>query len=462
MSKGGRGDFWKAFGARQADSSGCGYAALCPLRLDFGGEMKKVLIQEVRAREIINGRGIPAVEAEIFTSTGGRYIASSPSGVSTSSHEAIEIRDGGKRMMGKGVQRAVGNILKIIGPAIAGMDITDQGAIDRRILEIDGTPNKSKLGGNAVTAVSLVVARAGAASAGLPLYRYIGGSKACSLPVVCPNMISGSKTAGNEIDFEDHLIVPFGFPNVREAIFAGVEVFHALHQMLEDAFGLIPQITALAPPLKTTEEALQFISRAIAQCGYEEKIGIGIDAAANHFYDEASDRYKLRKGTMTRDDLIAYYATLAQSYPIFFLEDGLQEDDFEGFGELTRRLDCLVVGDDLFATNKDRLILGAEKYSLNGALFKLNQAGTVSEFLEAAEIAKRHHYTIVGSVRSGETEDAGQADLAVVIGANYFKLGAPVRGEMITKYNQFLRIEEDLGDAATFQGKKDRGIRRKG
>ena len=420
--------------------------------------MKKAMIQEVRAREIINGRGIPAVEAEVFASTGGRYIASSPSGVSTSSHEAVEIRDGGKWMMGRGVQKAVGNILRVIGPGIAGMDVNDQRGIDRRLLELDGTPNKSKLGGNALTAVSLAAARAGAASAGLTLYRYLGGAEARSLPVVCLNMISGSKTAGNEIDFEDYLIVPFGFPNFREAIFAGTEVFHALHRSLEDAFGLIPQITALAPPLKTTEEALQFISRAIAQCGYEGKIGIGIDAAANNFYDESGDRYRLRRGTMTRGDLITYYASLAKSYPIIFLEDGLQENDFEGFAELTRRVDCLVVGDDLFATNKDRLILGAEKYSLNGALFKLNQAGTVSEFLEAAEVAKRHHYTIVGSVRSGETEDAGQADLAVAIGADYFKLGAPVRGEMITKYNQFLRIEEELGEAVKFHG-KNRTIR---
>jgi enolase len=424
--------------------------------------MKKTVIQKVGAREIINGRGIPAVEAEVFTSDGGRYIASSPSGVSTSSHEAIEIRDGGKRMMGKGVQRAVDNVLKVIGPAIAGMDITNQGAIDRRILEIDGTPNKSKLGGNAVTAVSLAAARAGAASAGLPLYRYLGGARSCALPIVFPNMISGSKTAGNEIDFEDYILAPFGFSNLREAIFASVEVFHALHRMLEDTFGLIPQITALAPPLKTMEEAFQFITRAIAHCGYEEKMGIGIDAAANNFYDESSGRYRLRRGTMARSDLIAYYVSLTKSYPIFFLEDGLQEDDFEGFGELTRRLDCLVIGDDLFATNKNRLIQGAEKYSLNGALFKLNQVGTVSEFLEAAEVAKRYHYTIVGSARSGETEDAGQADLAVAIGADYFKLGAPVRGEMITKYNRFLRIEEELGDAAKFDGNKIMWKRRRG
>jgi enolase len=364
-------------------------------------------------------------------------------------------------MMGKGVQKAVGNILQVIGPGIAGMDVTDQRGIDSRLLELDGTPNKSKLGGNALTAVSLAVARAGAASLGLPLYRYLGGAGACFLPVVCANMISGSKTAGNELDFEDYLLVPFGFAHLREAIFAGVEVFHALHQMLEDAFGLIPQITALAPPLKTTQEALQFITRAIAQCGYEGKMGIGIDAAASHFYDETRDRYQLGQGTMTRDDLISYYASLAKAYPIIFLEDGLHENDFAGFQELTRQLDCFVVGDDLFATNKNRLTQGAKKFSLKAALFKLNQAGTVSEFLEAAEIARRYHYTIVGSVRSGETEDAGQADLAVAIGANYFKLGAPVRGEMVPKYNQFLRIEEELGDSATFQGNKDRGKRRK-
>jgi enolase len=413
--------------------------------------MKKVLIQEVRAREILNGRGIPSVEAEILTSDGGRYIASSPSGVSTSSHEAVEIRDGGKRMMGKGVQKAVGNILQVIGPGIAGMDVTDQRGIDARLLELDGMPNKSKLGGNAVTAVSVAVARAGAGSLGLPLYRYLGGTRAYFLPVVCPNVISGSKTAGNELDFEDYLLVPFGFSHFRESIFAGVEVFHALHQMLEGAFGLIPQITALAPPLKTTEEALQFITRAIAQCGFEGKMGIGIDAAANHFYDETRDRYQLRRGAMTRDDLIAYYASLAKAYPIIFLEDGLHENDFAGFQELTRQLHCFVLGDDLFATNKNRLIQGAEKYSLNAALFKLNQAGTVSEFLEAAEIAGRYRYTIIGSVRSGETEDTAQADLAVAICAHYFKLGAPIRGEMVAKYNQFLRIEEELGDSAKFE-----------
>jgi enolase len=276
----------------------------------------------------------------------------------------------------------------------------------------------------------------------------LGGNKTFFLPILCPNTLSGSKTAGNELDFEDYIIVPFGFSTLREALFAGVEVFHTLHHTLREKFGLIPQITALAPPLKTTEEALDFITQAIAQCGHEGKIGIGIDVAADHFYDQVRDLYLLRQGPMTRDELIAYYVNLEKSYPIFFLEDGLHENDFAGFQMLTRRVKCLVIGDDLFATNKNRLIEGARNYSLKGALFKLNQAGTVSEYLEAALAAKECGYTIVASVRSGETEDPGQADLAVAIGADFMKLGAPLRGEMAAKYNQLLRIEEELGPEA--------------
>jgi enolase len=415
--------------------------------------MEKITIRELKAREIINGRGIPAVEAEVHTSAGGKYLASSPSGVSTSSHEAIEIRDGGRRLMGKGVRKAVENIFQIIAPGIRGMEITDQRKIDQRLIELDGTPQKSRLGGNAITAVSLAVARAGAGTSGISLYRYLGGGKEFFLPVLCPNTLSGSKTAGNELDFEDYLIVPFGFASLREAVFAGVEVFHALHQALKDKFGLIPQITALAPPLKTTEEALSFINHAIRQCGFEGKIGIGIDVAAENFYDRARDVYRLRQGAMTRDELISYYISLEKAYPICFLEDGLHENDFAGFKILTDRVRCLVIGDDLFATNKKRILEGARSYSLKGVLFKLNQAGTVSEYLEAAAAAKECGYTIVASVRSGETEDPGQADLAVAIGADFMKLGAPLRGEMAAKYNQLLRIEEGLGPVARFSDK---------
>ncbi len=420
--------------------------------------MKRFTIREVRAREIINGRGIPAVEAEVITSEGNRYFASAPSGVSTSSHEAIEIRDGGKRLMGKGVQQAVGNILRVLAPGILGMDVTDQREIDRRLCQLDGTPQKAILGGNAITAVSLAAARAGAGTKGQPLYRHLGGKKIFAMPVVCTNTLSGSKTAGNELDFEDYLIVPFGFPRFQEAVFAGVEVFHALHQNLKGKFGLIPQITALAPPLKTTEEALSLITQAIQQCGFEGRIGIGIDVAGDNFYDPSRTVYELRRGTMSREDLISYYVSLEKDYPVFFLEDGLHENDFEGFQILTQRLKCLVIGDDLFATNKYRLIEGAKRYSLKGALFKLNQAGTVSEYLEAAEAAKEWGYTIMASVRSGETEDAGQADLAVAIGADFMKLGAPLRGEMAAKYNQLLRIEEELGIEALFGSKKTRAL----
>ncbi|MCX5906866.1 MAG: enolase, partial [Deltaproteobacteria bacterium] len=414
--------------------------------------MSTIFIKKLQAREIINGRGIPAVEAELLTNDGRRFTASAPSGVSASSHEAIEIRDGGRRIMGKGVLKAVNNIVTVIGPGLKGMEVLDQKGIDRRLLEMDGTPQKSRLGGNAITAVSLVVAKAGAAASGLPVYRYLAGAGACSLPIVCPNMISGSRTAGNELDFEDYILVPHGFGSLRESLFAAVEVFHTLHRNLQDRFGLIPQITALAPPLKTTEEALDAICQAVGQAGYDGKVGIGIDVAANNFYDEAKDVYHLRRGKMSRQDLIAHYLELTQAYPIRFLEDGLHEDDFEGFAQMTQALPCMVLGDDLFATNQERLAYGGKNFSLNAALFKVNQAGTVSEFLEAAVIARRYNYKIIGSVRSGETEDPVQADLGVAIGADYFKVGAPIRGEMTVKYNQFLRIEEELNKAKPISG----------
>jgi enolase len=415
--------------------------------------MARVIIQQIKAREIINGRGIPAVEVEVITNNGLRGIASSPSGVSTSEHEAVEIRDGGTRYLGKGVMKAVRNIQQHITPYLVGMDVTNQYEVDQKMVELDGTPNKSKLGGNAITAVSLAVAKAGALSLGLPLYKYLGGIKAYTLPILCPNMLSGSKTAGNDLDFEDYLIVPFGFSRSREAIRASVEVFHILHQMLRDRFGLIPQITALAPPLKSTEEALNMIQKAIKNAGYKGKIGFGIDVASGLLYDKKKKKYKLKRGEFTTKDLIAYYVELVREYPIIFLEDGLHENDFEGFSELTEKLNCIVIGDDLFATNEKRLIKGAAVHAANAILFKVNQAGTLTEALRTVEVAQRFNYTIVSSVRSGETDDSAQADLSVAVGAKLMKVGAPIRGEMVTKYNRLLKIEEELGEYAYFQGR---------
>jgi enolase len=411
-------------------------------------------IKSVTAREIINGRGIPAIEAEVLTDSGFKGTAAAPSGVSVSSHEAVDLRDGGKRLMGKGVLKAVENIQKKIAPRLTGSDVTNQRRIDQIMQKLDGTPNKSNLGGNALTAVSLAVARAASAALGLELYHYLGGARASRLPMICANMLSGSQTAGNELDFEDYLIIPYGFKTVREAIEAAVEVFHSLHQLLKDRFGLIPQITALAPPLRSTEEALDMMMHAIGVAGYDGKIGVGIDAAAAQLFHRDEGIYRLKAGAFSTGDLIDYYKELARKYPIIFLEDGLEENDFEGFADLTRQLDCLVVGDDLFATSSDRLMEGARQGSANAVLLKINQAGTVSEALITADTAHTNHYSIVASCRSGETADTAVADLAVAVGAKLIKIGAPIRGEMVVKYNRLLKIEEELGEYADYRGEE--------
>jgi enolase len=410
-------------------------------------------IKGLTAREIFNGRGIPAAEAEVLTDGGHRGVAAAPSGISVSSHEALDLRDGGKRLMGKGVLKAVANIEEKIAPRILGMNVTDQRRIDQTMIDLDGTSCKSNLGGNALTAVSLAVARAASSVLGVELYQYLGGLKPTGLPVICPNMISGSPTAGNELDFEDYLLVPHGFNTMRDAIVAAVEVFHCLHRTLQDRYGLIPQITALAPPLKSTQDALDILMHAIHTAGYEGKIGLGIDAAADQLFDREKGVYRLKEGLFPRSDLISHYTDLTRKYPIIFLEDGLEENDFEGFAEMTRKLDCLVVGDDLFATSSDRLLQGARQGAANAVLFKINQAGTVTEALKTAQTANALHYTIMASCRSGETADTAVSDLAVAVGARLMKIGAPIRGEMVTKYNRLLRIEEELGEFAEYGGR---------
>jgi enolase len=416
--------------------------------------MGEATIASVSAREILNGRGIPAVEVEVVTSAGLRASASSPSGVSTSAHEAIEVRDGGDRYRGRGVLRAVENVERAIGPRLQGMVVADQWAVDQAMIELDGTPLKSRLGGNAITAVSLAVAKAGAASAGLEVFRYLGGARAGALPVMCPNLLSGSPTAGNALDFEDYLIVPFGFSSVAESLRAGTEVFYALHERLRSRFGLIPQITALAPPLETSEEALDCLVQAIGEAGYAGRIGLGIDAAAGQLYDESTGRYALRRGNLTASELIEHYAELCRRYPILFIEDGLQENDFGGFAEMRRRLTCLVVGDDLFASSAARLARAAQEQAANAILLKVNQVGTVSEALVTANAAQALKYDVVASVRSGETDDAVQVDLAVAGQALLMKVGAPIRGEMVTKYNRLMAIERRLGGQARFRGRE--------
>ena len=411
-----------------------------------------VTIIGLRGREIINGRGIPAVEVDLFTSNGARFTASAPSGVSVSSHEAVEIRDGGRRLMGKGVLQAARNINEKIAPALFGKAVTDQAGLDRLLVELDGTPQKTALGGNALTAVSLAIVKAGAAVSGLEPYAYLGGPGRVRVPMLCPNMLSGSKTAGNSLDFEDYLLAPFGFSTLSDAITASVETFHILHKNLQHQYGLIPQITALAPPCKTSREAMDFIVEAIAEAGYEGKIGLGVDVAADNFYDRQTGLYVLQTGPVDRDGLIAHYRELTDAYPVLFWEDGLAEDDFEGFAAMTRAVPSVIVGDDLFATNPERLAKGAAMNAANAMLLKVNQAGTVSEALIAGKAAAGAGYAIVASVRSGETDDSIQADVAVAAGALMMKAGAPLRGEMVGKYNRLTWIERELGEKAVFAG----------
>jgi len=418
--------------------------------------MSDPAIVAVHAAEILNGRGVPAVEAEVITSHGVRASASAPSGTSTSSHEVVELRDGGARYAGKGVLRAVENVERLIGPRLRGMPVTDQRAVDSALIELDATSQKSKLGGNATTAVSLAVAKAGAATLGLEVYRYLGGVRAASLPVMCPNMLSGSPTAGNQLDFEDYLLVPFGFPSVAESLRAGVEIFHVLHEALKSRFGLIPQITALAPPVETSDEALEMIVQAIDRAGYAGRVGLGIDAAIGQLFDPATGKYNLRRGSLTTDELIGHYDDLCRRYPILFIEDGLQETDLSGFAAMRRRLPCLVVGDDLFASSAVRLAEAARIESANAILLKVNQVGTVSEALTTATAAHALKYEVVASVRSGETDDSVQVDLAVACHAKLMKIGCPLRGEMVPKYNRLMRIERDLGTSADFRGREFR------
>jgi len=416
--------------------------------------MEKIKIESINAREIISGRGIPTVEVEIITNNGIKGIASSPSGASTSSYEAVEIRDGNKRFMGKGVLKAVRNIEELIAPEIIGKNIIDQYEIDQILIQLDGTKNKSKIGGNATTAVSAAISKAAAEALKIPLYKYLGGINSCNLPILCPNVLSGSKYAGNNLDFEDYLIVPFGFYKMKDAIRASIEVFYTLFEILKNKFGKFQFITAPAPHFKTTKEALDVIQIAIKQAGYEGKFGLGIDVAATLVYCKEEDIYNFKMGKMTKEDLLLFYKQMSKNYPIFFIEDAFNENDFEGFAELTKEVNCFVVGDDIFATNLERLIKGIKYCAGNAVLLKVNQAGTISETLRFAETAKNHNYTIISSPRSGETNDSFQADLAVAVGAKFMKIGAPMRGEQIEKYNRFLKIEDELADASIYWGKE--------
>jgi enolase len=413
-------------------------------------------ISEIRAREVLDSRGNPTVEAEVLLAGGGFGRAAVPSGASTGALEANELRDGGDRYGGKGVQRAVGHVVDTIAPALAGRDATRQEQIDRIMLDLDGTPNKERLGANAILAVSLAVARAAASAVGVPLYRYLGGTAARTLPVPCLNVLNGGAHAANSVDIQEFMIVPAGFPSFGEALRAGVEVYHALKKVLAGR-GLTTNVGdegGFAPQLPADRAALELLSEAVEASGYTlgDQIAFALDVAATELH--RAGLYELDGRQLTTAQMVDYLAALADDFPLVSVEDGLGETDWDGWEQLTARLGgrLQIVGDDLFVTNEELVAKGIRHGVANAVLIKLNQIGTLSETLHTMELAERHRYTRMVSHRSGETEDSFISHLAVATNAGQIKTGAPARGERTAKYNQLLRIEEMLGDEARYAG----------
>jgi enolase len=416
-------------------------------------------ISAVHAREILDSRGNPTLEVEVQTERGsGR--AAVPSGASTGEHEAIELRDGDKkRYGGKGVLKAVGNVLQTLGPAIVGLDALDQAEIDQVLLDADGTPNKGKLGANAILGVSMAVARAAADSVGLPLWRYLGGIGARTLPTPLMNILNGGQHADNGLEVQEFMIVPSGLPTFDEALRAGVEVFHALKAGLK-AKGLTVAVGdegGFAPRVGSNEEALALVLRAIEDAGYKPgaQVSLALDCAASEFFDKKTQKYTFDKKPVSSGELIAIYERLVSSYPIVSIEDGCAEDDWEGWKAMTTKLGSRVqiVGDDLFVTNTERLARGIASGTANAILIKLNQIGTVTETFDAIRMATGAGYRSIISHRSGETEDSFIADLAVATNAGQIKTGSLSRSDRVAKYNQLLRIGFELGKGATFAGR---------
>ncbi|MCO6041321.1 phosphopyruvate hydratase [Thermococcus alcaliphilus] len=420
-------------------------------------------ITGIVAREILDSRGNPTIEVDVYTPVAmGR--AAVPSGASTGIHEALELRDGGKRYHGKGVKRAVENVNKIIAPELIGMDVTLQRDIDMLMLELDGTENKSNLGANAILGVSLAVAKAAANSLGMPLYRYLGGANAYVLPVPMSNVINGGAHAGNDLDFQEFMIMPVGAKSFREAIQMVSETYHTLKKILMEKYGKLAVNVGdeggFAPPMKEVTEPLDALVKAIEESGYKvgDEIAFALDVASSEFYEEEKNVYVVGGREYTREELIDLYKELISTYPIVSIEDPVQEEDFEGFAMVTKELGKKVqlVGDDIFVTNVKRLKKGIEMGAGNALLLKVNQIGTLSEAIDAAYLAFRAGYGVVVSHRSGETEDSTIADIAVALNAGQIKTGAPARSDRNAKYNQLLRIEEELEGVAYYPGKKFR------
>lgn len=418
-------------------------------------------ITDVFAREIMDSRGNPTVEVDVVLEDGSFGRAAVPSGASTGAYEAVELRDGDKgRHLGKGVLKAVENVNGIIAPELIGLDALDQPGIDAVMLRLDGTPNKAKLGANAILGVSMAVAKAAAGALGLPLYKYLGGVNAKEMPVPMMNILNGGKHADNNVDIQEFMVMPVGAATFAEALRMGAEIYHTLKKVLKDR-GLATAIGdegGFAPNLASNEEALKVIVEAVQKAGYTpgEQVGLALDVAATELFE--GGRYNLAgEGVVkTAAEMVAYYEELVGKYPIVSIEDGMAEDDWDGWRLMTERLGGKIqlVGDDLFVTNTARLARGIAAGTANSILVKVNQIGTVTETFDTIEMAKRAGYTCVISHRSGETEDATIADIAVAVNAGQIKTGAPARTDRVAKYNQLLRIEEELGDVAQYKGPK--------
>jgi enolase len=429
-------------------------------------------ITRVRARQVIDSRGNPTVEADVFVGTDARGRAAVPSGASTGEHEALELRDGDKsRYLGKGVLKAVANVNTEIAKAVAGLDATDQRALDKRMIELDGTPTKSRLGANAILAVSMAAARGAAAAQNLPLYKYLArystDSTANLLPVPMMNILNGGAHADSSVDFQEFMVMPIGAPNFSEALRWGVEIFHALKSALKKRgySTAVGDEGGFAPSCKSNEEAIQIVLEAIAAAGYKpgEQVSIALDPASSEFYEKASGKYAFKKSDKSAHssaEMAAYWTGWVEKYPIVSIEDGMAEDDWAGWKLLTQSIGSKtsggkiqLVGDDLFVTNTARLSRGINEGIANAILIKLNQIGSVSETIDAIELARKAGYNSIISHRSGETEDTFISDLAVATAAGQIKTGSASRTDRIAKYNQLLRIEEELGASARFHGK---------
>lgn len=419
------------------------------------------VISHVKGRWILDSRGNPTVEAEVRTLGGGLGVAAVPAGASKGTHEAIELRDNSKEFHGKGVEKAVRNINDIISKELVGLDSREQKEIDNIMISLDGTPNKSRLGANAILAVSLAVAKAAANTYGLPLFQYLGGIYARTLPVPLMNIINGGKHAGNQLRIQEFLIAPAGTDTFKDALRIGSEVYHSLKSYLIEKYGKtainVGDEGGFAPPMSQSVEALDAIVNAIKRTGYQpgKDVYLALDAAATEFYDREKDKYIIDSKELSRDELLEYYRNLVEQYPIVSIEDPFHEEDFEGFKIITEELKGIqIIGDDLFVTNISRLSRGIEMGAANALLLKVNQIGSLTETLEAAFKAFKNNYNVVVSHRSGETEDITISHIAVALNAGQIKTGAPARGERTAKYNELIRIEEFLRGLAFFPGER--------